>query len=65
MRYTPENATDLMHASCGFYRPDASYQQVPSSLKTSDLLQVDETTCIKPACSSQLAASLLTTCNAS
>ncbi len=28
-----------------------------------DLLQVDETTCIKPACSSQLAASLLTTCN--
>ena len=24
--------------------------------------QVDETTCIKPACSSQLAASLLTTC---
>ena len=28
-----------------------------------DLLQVDETICIKPACSSQLAASLLTTCN--
>jgi hypothetical protein len=30
-----------------------------------DLLKVDETTwtCIKPACSSQLAASLLTTCN--
>ena len=28
-----------------------------------DLLQVDETTCIKSACSSQLAASLLTTCN--
>ena len=28
-----------------------------------DLLQVDETTCIKRACSSQLAASLLTTCN--
>ena len=28
-----------------------------------DLLQVDETTCIKPACSSQLAASLLITCN--
>ncbi len=27
------------------------------------LLQVDETTYIKPACSSQLAASLLTTCN--
>ncbi len=36
---------------CGFYRPDASCQQV------------DETTCIKPACSLQLAASLLTTCN--
>ncbi len=28
-----------------------------------DLLQVDETTCIKPACSSQLAASLSKTCN--
>ena len=28
-----------------------------------DLLQVDETTCIKRACSSQLATSLLTTCN--
>ena len=28
-----------------------------------DLVQVDEITCIKPACSSQLAASLLTTCN--
>ena len=28
-----------------------------------DLLQADETTYIKPACSSQLAASLLTTCN--
>ena len=26
-------------------------------------LQVDETTCIKPVCSSQLAASLLTICN--
>ncbi len=28
-----------------------------------DLLQVDAATCIKPACSSQLVASLLTTCN--
>ena len=27
------------------------------------LWRTDETTCIKPACSSQLAASLLTTCN--
>ena len=28
-----------------------------------DLLQVDETTCIKPAYSLQLAVSMLTTCN--
>ena len=71
-----------LDASCGFYRPDTSCQQVVSSLLTSssciksvhehqtccnlifaNLLQVGETTCIKPACSSQLATSLLTTCN--
>ena len=61
-----------LDASCGFC------QQVVSSLPTSscicehqtccnlifaDLPQVNETTCIKPACSSQLATNLLTTCN--
>ena len=67
-----------LDASCGFYRPDAICQKVVSRLLTSllqvcehqtccnlifaDLLQVDETTYIKPACSSRLAASLLTTC---
>ena len=72
-----------LDASCGFYRPDASCQQVVSgpwsadfiklhqvceyqtccNVTFADLLQVDETTCVKPACSLQLAASLLTTCN--
>ncbi len=33
------------------------------NLTFADLPKGDETTCIKPACSSQLAASLLTTCN--
>ena len=37
--------------------------QTYCNLIFADLLQVDKTTCIKPACSSQLAASLLTTCN--
>ena len=37
--------------------------QTCCNLIFADLLQVDETTCIKLACSSQLAASLLTTCN--
>ncbi len=37
--------------------------QTCCNLMLADLLQVDETTCIKPACSSQLAASLLITCN--
>ena len=37
--------------------------QTCCNLIFADLLQVDETTCIKPACSSQLAVSLLTTCN--
>ncbi len=37
--------------------------QTCCNLIFADLLQVDETTYIKPACSSQLAASLLTTCN--
>jgi hypothetical protein len=61
-----------LNASCEFDRPDASCPQVASS--PSDLLQldicrlahaakVDETTCVKPVCSSQLAASLLPTCN--
>ena len=36
--------------------------QTCCNLIFADMLQVDETTCIKPACSSQLAASLLTTC---
>ena len=66
-----------LDASCGFYRPDASCikpvdfiklhqvceHQTCCNLIFADLLQVDETTCIKRACSSQLAASLLTTCN--
>ncbi len=37
--------------------------QICCNLIFADLLQVDETTCIKPACSSQLTGSLLTTCN--
>ena len=37
--------------------------QTYCSLIFADLLKVDETTCIKPACSSQLAVRLLTTCN--
>ena len=37
--------------------------QTYCNLIFADLLQVDKTTCIRPACSSQLAASLLTTCN--
>ena len=37
--------------------------QTYCNLIFADLLQVDETTCITPACSSQLAASLLTTWN--
>ncbi len=57
-----QKAPYRLDASCGFYRPDASCQQVVSSLLTSsrlrtsdllqldiaDLLQVDKTTCIKP-----------------
>ncbi len=52
-------------ASCRFYRPDASWQQVVPSLLTSSscILIFAETTCIKSARSSQLAASLLTTCS--
>ncbi len=45
-----------LYGSCGFYRPAAICQQLVSSLLTSS-------SCIKPPCSSQLAASLLTTCN--
>ena len=66
-----------LDASCGFYRPDTSCtkpvdfiklhqiceHQTSCNLIFADLLQVDETTCIKSTCSSQLAASLLTTCN--
>ncbi len=37
--------------------------QTCCNLIFTNLLQVDETTCIKPACSLQLAASLLTTCD--
>ncbi len=37
--------------------------QTCCNLIFADLLQVNETTCIKLACSSQLAVSLLTTCN--
>ena len=77
--YTAKNATVLMQVVdfTGLMQVAKKlYQtcwlhQVASSLWTStwcnlifaDLLQVDETTCMKPACSSQLAASLLTTCN--
>ncbi len=63
-----------LETSCGFYRPDAICQKVSvdqacwlhqtcCNLIFADLLQVDETTCIKPACSSQLPASLQTTYN--
>ena len=52
----PSQKRNRLDASCGFYRPDASCQQIVPSLLTSS-------GCIKPACSSQLAASLLTTCN--
>ena len=78
-RYLHSQKPHRFDASCGFYRPDAICQQVVSSLLTlssyifehqtccnlifADLLQIVETTCIKPACSSQLAASLLTTCS--
>ncbi len=52
MVYTTKNATDLMQVV-----------DFTGKLIFADLLQVDETTCIKPECSSQLAASRLTTCN--
>ncbi len=38
-----------------------SENQTCCNLIFADLLQFDETSCIKPACSSQLSASLLTT----
>ena len=37
--------------------------QTCCNLIFADLLKVDETTCIKPACNLQLVGSLLTTCN--
>ncbi len=60
-----------LDASCGFYWPDASCikpvdvceHQTCCNLIFADLLQVNETTCVKRACRLQLAASLLTTCN--
>ncbi len=57
-----------LDASYGFYLPDANCEQVVSSLLTSSSciksvnIKLDKTWS-QPACSSQLAASLLTTCN--
>ena len=68
--YTAKNATDLMQVVnlTGLMQvAHKLYQahQTCCNLIFADLLmlQVDETTCVKPVCSSQLAASLLTTCN--
>ncbi len=53
--------TSLMQVANKLYQ--ACEHQTCCNLTFADLLQVDETTCIKPACSWQLAARLLTTCN--
>ncbi len=77
--YTAKNAADLMQVvdftalmqlPTNCIKPvdfiklyQVCEHQTCCNLIFADLLQVDETTCIKHACSSQLAASLLTTCN--
>ncbi len=78
-RYTARNASDLIqvvdftglmqfanklyHAVDFIKLHQVCEHQTCCNLIFADLLQVDETTHIKPACSSQLAASLLTTSN--
>ena len=52
-----------LHISSESFTTAQNSYQTCCNLTFADLLQVDETTYIKPACSSQLAASLLTTCN--
>ena len=77
--YTVKNTTDLMQVVDFTGLMQVAYKcikpvdfiklhqvcehQTCCNLIFANLLQVDETTCGKPSCSSQLAASLLTTCN--
>ena len=66
--YTAKNAADLMPTICiklvDFIKlHQVCEHQTCCNLIFAGLLQVDEITFIKAACSSQLAASLLTTCN--
>ncbi len=62
--------TGLMQFATKLYQAYSLHQitsicehQICCNLIFTDSLQDDETTCIKPACSLQLPASLLTTCN--